>query len=116
MVNVVDPLVPYILIRERWSASGPVITVESFDLTRPFVMMTNLTDVLNPSSGSGLGLSDTIPAVSGANPPVAIADNPRGYPPFEFRLVPTYTNRQLRHDHVSGAMLYVDKEELKRNI
>jgi hypothetical protein len=81
--------------------------------------MTNLTDVLNPStSGSGPGPSDATPAVSGAttNPPVATADNPRGYPPFELRLVPTYTNRQLRHYHVSGAMLDVDKEELKRKM
>ena len=78
--------------------------------------MTNLTDVLNPSSGSGPGLSDAVPAVSGANPPVAIADNPRGYPPFEFRLVPTYTNRQLRHYHVSRVMLDVDKKELKRKM
>src|SRR2546430_2198347 len=116
MVSVVDPLVPYILIRVCWSASGPVITVECFDLTRPLVTMTNLTDVLNPSSGNGLGLSDAIPTVSGANPLVAIADNPRGYPPFELRLVPTYTNRQLRYYHVSRAILNVDKEELKRKI
>ena len=78
--------------------------------------MTNLTDVLNPSNGSGPGLNDTVPTVSGANPPIAIADNPRGYPPFEFHLVPTYTNRQLRHYHVSGAIFDVDKEELKRKM
>ena len=78
--------------------------------------MTNLTDVLNPSSGNSLGLSDATPTVSGANPPIATADNPHGYPPFELRLVPTYTNRQLRHYHVSGAMFDVDKEELKRKM
>ena len=79
-------------------------------------MITNLTDVLNPSSNNSLGLNDTIPIVSSANPLIAIADNPRGYPPFELRLVPTYTNRQLRHYHVSGAILDVDKEELKRKM
>ena len=79
-------------------------------------MMTNLTDVLNPSNGSSLSLSDATPTISGANPPIAIADNPRGYPPFEFHLVPTYTNRQLRHYHVSKAILDVDKEELKRKM
>ena len=78
--------------------------------------MTNLTDVLNPSSGSSLGPSDATPAVSGANPPIVITDNPRGYPPFELRLVPTYTNRQLRHYHVFRAILDVDKEELKRKM
>ena len=78
--------------------------------------MTNLTDVLNPSNGSGPGLSDATPTVSGADPPIATADNPHGYPPFELRLVPTYTNHQLRHYHVFRAILNVDKEELKRKI
>src|SRR5256885_4444753 len=78
--------------------------------------MTNLTNVLNPSSNNGPGPSNATPAASGANPPIATADNPRGYPPFELRLVPTYTNRQLRYYHVSRAILDVDKEELKRKM
>ena len=79
-------------------------------------MMTNLTDVLNPSNGSGPGLNDVVPTVSGANPLITTTNNPYGYPPFELRLVPTYTNRQLRYYHVSRAILDVDKEELKRKI
>ena len=42
--------------------------------------------------------------------------NPRSYPPFNLRLLPTYTNNQLRYYHISGAMLDVDEEELARQM
>src|SRR5436190_8584999 len=44
------------------------------------------------------------------------ASNPRGYPPFDLRLIPTYTNNQLRYYHFSGAMLGINKTELKKQI
>ena len=86
--------------------------------------MTNL--INNPSaSGSAPGPSaSSAPAVSGINTtnappasPVALSvDNPRSYPAFDLRLFPTYTHRQLRYYHISGAMLNVDKEELRRQM
>ena len=30
--------------------------------------------------------------------------NPRGYPPFDLRLVPNYTNNQLTHYYATGAI------------
>src|SRR2546430_9970025 len=42
--------------------------------------------------------------------------NPRGYPPFDLRLLPTYTNNQLRYYHISGAILNVDEDKLARQM
>ena len=39
--------------------------------------------------------------------------NLRGYPLFDIRLIPTYTNHQLQYYHTSGAMLTIDKAALK---
>lgn len=44
------------------------------------------------------------------------ADNSQGYPSFDLRLVPTYTNNQLRHYHISGATIDVDKAEFKKQM
>lgn len=69
--------------------------------------MTNLTTENNP----------TDPFVNPSNTRMAPTDdNPHGYPPFDLRLVPTYTNNQLHHYLVSGAMLSVDKAELKKQM
>ena len=55
--------------------------------------------------------------ISAPNARVApTANNPHGYPPFNLRHVPTYTNNQLRYYHISGAMLNADKAELKRQM
>lgn len=43
-------------------------------------------------------------------------ENPRGYPPFDIRLVSSYTNNQLRHYHISGAMFNVDKTEFRNQM
>jgi len=53
------------------------------------------------------------PAASSRLPTV---DNPRGYPPFDLRLVPTYTNNQLRYYHISGATLDVDQAKFKKKL
>ena len=42
--------------------------------------------------------------------------NPRGYPPFDLRRLPTYTNNQLRYYYILGAMLDVDEEELAKQL
>ena len=34
----------------------------------------------------------------------SIPENPRGYPPFDLRLVPNYTNNQLTHYYATGAI------------
>jgi len=49
-------------------------------------------------------------------PVLPVVPNPRGYPPFDLRLLPTYTNNQLRYYHISGAMLDVDEEDLTRQL
>ena len=49
-------------------------------------------------------------------PVLPVVSNPRGYPPFDLRLLPTYTNNQLRYYHISGAMLDVDEEDLTRQL
>jgi hypothetical protein len=55
----------------------------------------------------------TEPAVNSRLP---TTNNPRGYPPFDLHLVPTYTNNQLRYYHISGATLNVDQAEFKRRL
>ena len=48
---------------------------------------------------------------------VLIADKPRvDDPPFDLRLVPTYTNNQLRRYYISRVILNVDKTELKKQM
>src|SRR5437667_11795150 len=49
-------------------------------------------------------------------PVLPIVPNPRGYPPFNLRYLPTYTNNQLRYYHISGAILDVDEDELARQM
>jgi len=56
------------------------------------------------------------PVVSVANMNARVAptaDNPCGYPLFDIRLIPIYTNNQLRYYHTIGAMLNLDKIMLK---
>ena len=43
-------------------------------------------------------------------------DNLRGYPPFDFYRVPTYTNNQLRYYHTLGATLDVNQAEFKKEL
>src|SRR5256886_1312890 len=57
------------------------------------------------------------PAVFNLNARVApTAENPSGYPPFNLRLIPTYTNNQLRYYHMTGAMLDADKAAVKNQL
>src|SRR5438034_9307404 len=49
-------------------------------------------------------------------PVLPVVSNPRGYPPFDLRLLATYTNNQLRYYHISGAILDVDEEDLTRQL
>ena len=49
-------------------------------------------------------------------PVLPVVPNPRGYPPFNLRHLPTYTNNQLRYHHISGAMLDVDEDKLARQM
>ena len=39
--------------------------------------------------------------------------NPRNYPPFDIRRVPTYIDRQLRYYHAYKALLSIDRAQLK---
>jgi hypothetical protein len=43
-------------------------------------------------------------------------ENPYGYPPFDVRLIPSYTNKQLRHYQITGATLNADKNEFKNQM
>src|SRR6266516_789936 len=59
-------------------------------------------------NGSGnatnAGNGDNVPT---ANPNARVDptdDNPRGYPPFDMRLVPNYTNNQLTYYYATGAI------------
>ena len=41
------------------------------------------------------------------NPHARVAptpENPRGYPPFDIRLVPNYTNNQITYHYITGAI------------
>ena len=42
--------------------------------------------------------------------------NPRDYPLFNLYLIPSYTNRQLRHYQIISAMLNTNKAEFKSQI
>ena len=44
---------------------------------------------------------------------IPTSENPRGYPPFDIGLIPSYTNRQLRHYHIAGAMLGMDRDRFR---
>jgi len=67
-------------------------------------------------------MADNAPEASGTavvnlNARVApTAENPSGYPPFDLRLIPTYTNNQLRYYHMIGAMLDADKAAVKNQL
>ena len=68
-----------------------------------------------PSASNSSGHSNIAHGVNLSNthvPPTP--DNPHGYPPFNLCHVPTYTNNQLHHYYVSGAMLDVDKVKFMR--
>ena len=39
--------------------------------------------------------------------------NPRNYLPFDIRRVPTYINRQLHYYYTYGALLSIDRAQLK---
>jgi hypothetical protein len=68
----------------------------------------------NPPSSAGNSRTEDASAVSSSNARVAPTDdNPHGYPSFDIRHVPTYTNNQLRYYHISGALLNADKNILK---
>src|SRR5438034_712497 len=41
-------------------------------------------------------------------------DNPRGYPPFDMRLVPSYTNNQLTYYFTTGAIPAADQAEFQQ--
>ena len=63
----------------------------------------------NPKPSTATGITSDTPVL----PDVP---NPRGYPPFNLRLLLTYTNNQLCYYHISGAMLDVDEDELARQM
>jgi hypothetical protein len=46
----------------------------------------------------------------------SITNNSYSDPPFDLRLIPTYTNNQLRRYYISRVMLDVDKTELKKQM
>ena len=43
----------------------------------------------------------------------SITENSSGYPSFNLRLIPTYTNSQLRYYHIIGVILDADKVTIK---
>ena len=59
--------------------------------------------------------SDGTEPVANSHPATTV-NNPRGYPPFDLNLVPTYSNNQLRYYHISGATLNVDQAEFKKKL
>jgi hypothetical protein len=62
-------------------------------------------------------IDNSVPAMNQSNIPLVPAvNNPRSYQPFDLHSVPTYTNNQLRHYHILGAMLDVDKAEFKERM
>ncbi len=61
----------------------------------------------NASGNSGTNGNKLI-----TNPHTRVAptlENPRGYPLFNMRLVPNYTNNQLTYYYISGAILATDQ-------
>src|SRR5437667_9529345 len=49
-------------------------------------------------------------------PVLPVVSNPRGYPPFDLRVLPTCTNNQLRYYHISGAILDVSEQDVSRQL
>jgi hypothetical protein len=75
-------------------------------------MMTNIVKD-HPAEGSNHPTS----VQPSANMHIApMIKNQHGYPPFDLCHVPTYTNNQLHYYHISGAMLNVNKVELKEQM
>ena len=90
----------------------PVITVEAIPnetVTYLLLLFIPILIMANPEPSTATG-------IAGDAPVLPDVPNPRGYPPFNLRLLPTYTNNQLRYHHISGAMLNVDEEELARQM
>jgi len=52
------------------------------------------------------------PAVSNARVEPT-TENPYGYPPFNLCLIPSYTNKQLHHYHITSTTLNADKTEFR---
>src|SRR6266480_4153122 len=66
---------------------------------------------LNGNNGGDTNISDEGEAPI-TNPRARILltpENPRGYPPFDLRLVPNYTNNQLTHYYATGAISVDDQ-------
>ena len=80
-----------------WPLVGAVTTVEAIPASQPLIYSIPL-DVIPIAKM-------TQSTTSGST---AIIPNPRGYPPFEERLFNTYSDRQLRYYHQSGALIALD--------
>ena len=94
------------------SVKGPVITVEAIPNETVTYLLLSFIPILimaNPEPSTATG-------ITGDTPVLPDVPNPRGYPPFDLRLLPTYTNNQLRYYYISGAMLDVDEDELARQM
>ena len=66
---------------------------------------------LNGNNGGDTNISDEGEAPI-TNPRARILptpENPRGYPPFDLRLVPNYTNNQLTHYYTTRAISIDDQ-------
>src|SRR2546430_105327 len=55
-------------------------------------------------------------SIAGDTPILPDVPNPRGYPPVDLRLLPTYTNNQLRYHYISGAIFDADEDKLARQM
>ena len=101
-----DPLQLLKLSPTRPSRTSFIVTVTSITMANP-----------QPADTAATAGPADAPADAPADSPVLpVVPNPRGYPPFDLRLLPTYTNNQLRYYHISGAMLDVDEEDLTRQL
>ena len=65
---------------------------------------------MEANNGQGNGENDgdePVPNPHARVPPTP--ENPRGYPPFDMRLVPNYTNKQITHYYTTGAIPAADQ-------
>ena len=94
-------------------SGGPVTTVEAIR-TRPSRTSFILTFTMTNPEPSATAATDGPTDAPVDTPVLPVVPNPRGYPRFDLRLLPTYTNNQLRYYHISGALLNVNDEELAK--
>ena len=64
----------------------------------------------NPLEASGTAIINLNARVA------STTENLFGYPPFNLRLIPIYTNNQLCYYHIIDAMLNADKAVIKNQL